>query len=56
MDLTFDEATEDFRAEVRDFLSASAATPFAIAAVTSASAKPIEANPGKGAWVRWLDG
>jgi hypothetical protein len=44
----------------RDFLSASAVSPFAIAAVSAQAspveASPVEANPGKGAWIRWLDG
>ncbi|HEX6638976.1 MAG TPA: hypothetical protein VF033_15070 [Steroidobacteraceae bacterium] len=41
----------------RTFISASAATPVAIAMSGNAgSLKPIDPNPGKGAWVRWLDG
>lgn len=41
----------------RTFISASAAAPMAISlASNGASPKPIDANPGKGAWVRWLDG
>jgi hypothetical protein len=40
----------------RTFISASAAAPVAISMATASPAKPIEANPGKGTWVRWLDG
>lgn len=41
----------------RKFISASAAAPMAISLAGKAAASPpIEPNPGKGAWVRWLDG
>ncbi len=40
----------------RTFISASAVAPMAIAVASNAPAHPVEANPGKGAWVRWLDG
>jgi hypothetical protein len=40
----------------REFLSTSAAAPLALSAVSAAvPAKPVEANPGKGNWVRWVD-
>src|SRR5688572_2862183 len=40
----------------RDFLSVSVAPPFAMGAVSAAKSRPMDANPGKGTWVRWLDG
>lgn len=41
----------------RQFLSTTAATPLVLTAASGTTlARPIEVNPGKGAWVRWLDG
>jgi hypothetical protein len=41
----------------RTFISASAVAPVAInVAGSSVPPRPIEPNPGKGAWVRWLEG
>ena len=40
----------------RTFLSTSAVAPMAISLASQSSPpKPVAANPGKGAWVRWLD-
>jgi hypothetical protein len=40
----------------RTFISASAAAPMAISMAAGTSPKPVESNPDKGTWVRWLDG
>ena len=42
----------------RQFLSTSAAAPVVLAAASAASAgtAPVASNPGKGNWVRWLEG
>ncbi|HUQ09061.1 MAG TPA: hypothetical protein VM146_02010 [Steroidobacteraceae bacterium] len=41
----------------RTFISASAAAPVAVAFTNdSTNSRSVDANPGTGAWVRWLDG